>query len=108
MPPQTQATPGPLDMLFPLATVILIFYMLVFRPQAKARKEHDERLKNLKKHDEVVTAGGIFGTVMNIKPETVTLRIDENVRVEIEKSAISRLVKPKGQETNGSNAEQRR
>ena len=54
-------------------------------------------VKNLKKHDEVVTTGGLFGVVLNVKPESITLRIDENVRVEVEPSAIARLVKSKPQ-----------
>ncbi len=89
----TQPAPNPLAMLFPFVMMFLIFYMLVFRPQAKARKTHEQMLKQLKKHDEVVTSGGVFGTVMNVKPDTVTLRVDENVRLEVEKSAIVRLVK---------------
>ncbi|MBI3324631.1 MAG: preprotein translocase subunit YajC [Candidatus Omnitrophica bacterium] len=84
---------NPLASLLPLLLVFLIFYMLVFQPQTKARKEHEAMLKQLKKYDEVVTAGGVFGTVVNVKPDTVTLRIDENVRVEVEKSAITRLIK---------------
>ena len=91
MPPQ--AAPNPLSMLLPFAMMFVIFYVLVFRPQQTARKQHQQLLANLKKNDEVVTAGGIFGTVMNVKPEAVTLRIDENVRVEVEKSSISRVVK---------------
>ena len=94
MPPQG---PSPLATLLPLLLVFMIFYVLVFQPQAKARKDHEETLKQLKKHDEVVTSGGIFGTILNVKPETVTLRVDENVRIEVEKSAIARLVKPKGE-----------
>ena len=77
--------------------VFVIFYFLVFQPQSKARKEHAKMLKELKKHDEVVTSGGIFGTVLNVKPESITLRVDENVRVEVEPSAIVRLSKPKSQ-----------
>ena len=73
--------------------MFVIFYVLVFRPQQTARRQHQQMLGNLKKNDEVVTAGGLFGTVMNVKPEAVTLRIDENVRVEVEKSSISRVVK---------------
>ena len=92
---QPAAAPGPLALLFPFVMMFVIFYLLVFRPQSKARKEHDVMLKNLKKHDEVVTTGGLFGTIVNVKPESVTLRIDENVRVEIEPSAIARLVKSK-------------
>ena len=89
------AAPGPLAMVVPFAMMFVIFYVLVFRPQTKARKEHEQMVKNLKKYDEVVTGGGLFGTVVNVKPESVTLRIDENVRVEVEPSAIVRLVKPK-------------
>ena len=97
MPGQAAAAPGPLAMLVPFAIMFLIFYLIVFRPQAQARKEHERMVKNLKKHDEVVTSGGMFGTVLNVKPESITLRIDENVRVEVEPSAIVRLVKPKSQ-----------
>lgn len=97
MPDQTVAAPGPLAMLVPFAMMFLIFYLLVFRPQAKAKREHAQMVKQLKKHDEVVTTGGLFGTVVNVRPESITLRIDENVRVEVEPSAIVRLVKSKGQ-----------
>ena len=97
MPQQGSQAPGPLAMLFPFVMMIAIFYILVFRPQAKIRKEHETMLKNLKKNDEVVTSGGILGTVVNVKSETVTLRIDDNVRVEVERAAIVRLVKLKGQ-----------
>jgi len=80
-------------MLFPFAMMFLIFYILVFRPQSKARKEHAQMLKNLKKNDEVVTSGGLFGTIVNVKPDSITLRIDDNCRVTVEPSAIVRLVK---------------
>ncbi len=97
MPDQTAAAPGPLAMLMPIAMMFLIFYVLVFRPQAKARKEHEKMVKGLKKYDQVVTSGGIFGTVVNVKPDALTLRVDENVRIEVEPSAITRLVKSRGQ-----------
>ena len=97
MPEQAAATPGPLAMLVPFVVMFAIFYLLVFRPQSKARREHEQMVKHLKKHDIVVTTGGLFGTVVNVKPESITLRVDENVRVEVEPSAITRLVKPKGQ-----------
>jgi preprotein translocase subunit YajC len=98
MPEQVAAAPSPLAMLPMFGMVFLIFYLLVFRPQSKARKEHEQMLRGLKKHDEVVTSGGIFGTVLNVKPDAVTLRIDENVRVDVERSAVVRLVKIKTQE----------
>jgi preprotein translocase subunit YajC len=97
MPDQPPA-PGPVAMLVPFAMMVLIFYALVFRPQAKARKAHEQMVKHLKKHDRVVTTGGIFGTVVNVRPGSITLRVDENVRIEVESSAIARLIKPKAQE----------
>ena len=99
MPDAAAATPNPLAMLLPFVVMFLIFYLLVFRPQSQARKEHERMLQQLKKHDEVVTTGGLFGTVLNVRPESVTLRIDENVRVEVERSAITRVVKQKTQES---------
>ena len=95
------ATAGPLAMLLPFGMMFLIFYLLVFRPQSKARKEHDQMVKNLKKHDEVVTSGGLFGTVVNVRPDSLTLKIDENVRVEVEPSAVTRLVKKTAGATSG-------
>ena len=95
MPESSAGAPGIAAMLLPFGVMFLIFYLLVFRPQTTARREHEHMVKNLKKHDEVVTSGGLFGTVVNVKPESVTLRIDENVRVEVEPSAVVRLVKPK-------------
>ena len=95
MPQQTATPPGPLAMLVPVAMMFLIFYVLVFHPQSKARKEHERMVKGLKKHDEVVTSGGIFGSVVNVKPDAITLRVDENVRIDVEPSAIARLVKEK-------------
>ena len=95
MSDQSAAAPGPLAMVFPIVVMFAIFYLLVFRPQSKVRKEHEQMVKNLKKYDEVVTSGGVFGTVVNVKPESITLRVDENVRLEVEPSAIVRLVKSK-------------
>ena len=96
--PEQSAAPNPMAMLAPFVMMFAIFYFIVFRPQSKAKKDHENMVKGLKKHDEVVTSGGMFGTVMNVKSDSITLKIDENVRVEVEPSAIARLVKPKGAE----------
>ena len=101
------AAPSPLTMLMPFGVMFVIFYFLVFRPQSKARKDHESMVKGLKKYDEVVTSGGLFGSVVNVKPESITLKIDENVRVEVEPSAITRLVKSKGQGAELAAAEKR-
>ncbi|MBI2094026.1 MAG: preprotein translocase subunit YajC [Candidatus Omnitrophica bacterium] len=93
MPQETQSAAGPMVLLLPYAVIFFIFYMLVFRPKIKEQKEHQKMLQGLKKHDDVVTSGGLFGTIVNIKSDVVTLRIDENVRVEVERAAIARIVK---------------
>lgn len=91
MPDQSAAAPGPFAMFMPVAVMFGIFYLLVFRPQSKARKDHEQMLAALKKNDEVVTSGGLIGTVVNVKPDAVTLRIDENVRVDVERASVARL-----------------
>jgi preprotein translocase subunit YajC len=93
MPEPSVAAPNPAAMLLPFAMMFLIFYLIVFRPQSKERKAHQAMLKNLKKNDEVVTSGGLIGTVVNAKPDTLTLRVDDNVRVEVERAAVARLRK---------------
>ena len=55
-------------------------------------------LTGLNKNDEVATSGGLIGTVVNVKPDAITLRIADNVRVEVERSAIARVLKPKAGE----------
>jgi len=78
--------------------VVAIFYFMLFRPQQKQQKAHREMLSNLNKNDEVVTLGGIHGTIISVKEKTFVLRIDDNVKIEIEKSAISYVVKARQKE----------
>lgn len=87
-----QATPNVMQgLLIPLGVMFMIFYFLVFRPQIKTQKDHAKMLKDLKKNDEVVTRGGLIGTIVNLKDDSLTLRVDQNVRVEIDRSAVERL-----------------
>lgn len=90
-----QQTPAvsPIVNLFPLILIFIIFYFLLIRPQKTKEKEHRQMLSNLNKNDEVVTSGGIHGTIVNVKDKTVILRIDDNVKIEIEKSCIAYLKK---------------
>lgn len=91
MQPQTV---NPLLQFFPLIIIFFIFYILLIRPQKKQEKQRQNMLKNIKKNDEVVTTAGIYGVVLNVKDKTLTLRIDDNVKIEIERSAISRIERP--------------
>lgn len=82
----TQALIQQLGLFVPL---LIIFYFFIIRPQHKQRKEHDEMIKNLKKNDEIVTSGGINGTVVNIKDNTFVIRVDDNSKIEMQKNSIS-------------------
>ncbi len=80
--------------------IIGVFYFIVIRPQRNEQKKHREMLASLQKNDEVVTASGIHGTVVNVKDKTVIVRIDDNVKVEMEKSSIA-AVKRQPQTSEG-------
>jgi len=92
-----QAAPkqSPLISLMPIALIFVIFYFLLIRPQKKQQKQHAEMLSELKKNDEVVTSGGIYGTIVNIQDGVVTLRVDDNTKMKVQKSSVSRLKKEK-------------
>ncbi len=83
------AAVNPLVQLFPLALIFIIFYFLLIRPQKQKEKDHQKMLEGIAKNDAVVTLSGIHGTIVNVKEKTVILRIDENVKMEIEKSSVA-------------------
>jgi len=85
--------PNPLISFLPLIFIFVIFYFLLIKPQQKKQQEHVSMLKTLKKNDEVVTAGGVYGVIVNVKDNTFILRIDDNVKIEIQKTAIAAIRK---------------
>lgn len=93
-------SPGPpmIANMIPLVVMFVIFYFLLIRPQQKRQKEQEERVRNLAKNDEVITSGGLHGTVVGLKEKSVLLRIAENVRVEVERSAVTQVVKQRSEE----------
>ncbi|MCK9614442.1 MAG: preprotein translocase subunit YajC [Candidatus Omnitrophica bacterium] len=88
---------GMANILF-LVVIFGIFYFMLIRPQQKQQKKHQEMINNLNKNDEVVTLGGMHGTIINVKEKTFVLRVDDNVKIEIDKSAISYIVKARQKE----------
>jgi preprotein translocase subunit YajC len=79
--------------LIPLILIFVIFYFLLIRPQQKRMKEHRQILDNLKRGDKVITAGGLYGTIVNIEGNVVTLELGEKIRVKVNKNYIAGLVK---------------
>lgn len=80
----------------PLILVFVIFYFLILRPQTQKQKEVQKMVEKLKKGDRVVSSGGIYGEVVDVKPETVILKVSDNVKIEFAKSAVIGLA-PKGE-----------
>ena len=88
----TSSSPfGALGGFIPMILIFVIFYVVMMLPMQKQRKALAAMIENLKKGDKVVTSGGIYGEVTAIEGPTVMLRIADNVRVRIAKSAITGL-----------------
>lgn len=77
---------------FPMVVVCVILYLLVIRPQQRQAKDHKRMVDNLKTGDKVITQGGIYGTVTGLKGAVVQVKIADNVRVDVSRSAISQVV----------------
>jgi preprotein translocase subunit YajC len=75
--------------LIPFALIIGVFYFLIIRPQNKKQKETQRMLGALKKGDRVVTIGGIHGVVQSVRESSVVVKVDENVKLEFSRTAIS-------------------
>ena len=86
MQPQSAS---PIMNFVPLILIFVIFYFMLIRPQRQKEKEHQKTLSNLAKNDEVVTSSGIHGTIVNVKEKTITLRIDDNVKIELERNCVA-------------------
>jgi preprotein translocase subunit YajC len=87
------AGPSPLASFVPIILIFVIMYFLLFRPQMKRQKEHARLVAAVKTGDHVVTGSGIHGMITNVKDRTVIVKIAENVKIEMEKSAITTVVK---------------
>jgi len=77
-----------------MVAIFAIFYFILIRPQQKKMKEHKKMVEELKKGDEIVTAGGMYAVVENTTPDTLTVKIAEGVKVKITRSSVGAVVKP--------------
>ena len=73
--------------------IIVIMYFVLIRPQKKRQQEQQRLVSSLKTGDKVVTNAGIHGLIANVKETTVMLKVADNVKIEVEKSAINSVVK---------------
>jgi preprotein translocase subunit YajC len=80
---------GGYQMLFMLVAIFAIFYFLMIRPESKRRKERQQMIDSLQRGDKIVTIGGLYGEIQDVHEDRVVIRVAENVKVEVAKSAIS-------------------
>jgi len=88
--------PGPaggIGFFIPFIFIFVIMYFVLFRPQKKRQQEQQRLVAALKTGDKVVTNAGIHGLIANVKDTTVMLKVADNVKIEMEKSAIANVLK---------------
>jgi preprotein translocase subunit YajC len=88
---QAPAQPGGFALFLPLILIMVIFYFLMIMPAQRRQKKVAQMLKDLKTGDKVITNGGIYGTIAGLEPDSVQLRIAEQVKIKVSRSAIAGL-----------------
>ncbi len=84
----TGAAGGGMSFLLMMGLVFVVMYFFMIRPQQKRQKELRKFRENLQKGDKVVTSGGIYGTIIEIKDTYILVEVDQNVRLRFDKSCI--------------------
>src|SRR5216110_4035849 len=89
-----QAPGGGIGSFFvPLIFIFVIMYFVMIRPQKKRQQQQQKLIGSLKSGDRVVTSAGIHGLISNVKEATVLLKVADNVKIEVDKSAITNVLK---------------
>ena len=98
-PSGTEANPtGQLLQMVGMFVVLgVMFYFLLIRPQQRQRKEQENLLKNVKSGDRILMTNGMYGIVTNVKDKSLMVKIADNVKVEVVKSAVSAVVQKGGE-----------
>jgi preprotein translocase subunit YajC len=81
--------PSAVEQMIPFIAIFAIFYFFIIRPQSKRQKQHVNFLTTLKRGDEVITTGGIYGTVEGLTERFVTLEVADDVKIRILKTQIA-------------------
>jgi preprotein translocase subunit YajC len=87
--------PSLLVSFIPILLIFVIFYLLLILPQQKKQKQHQSMLSSLRKGDRIVTNGGIYGTVADVKEHVIVLKVAEEVKIELIKSAVAAVIDKK-------------
>jgi len=84
---------GSFGFLIPMLLVFVIFYFLLIRPQKKEQQKTERMISQLQKGDKIITIGGIHGVVSSTKEKTIIIKVDDNCKIEINRSAVGAVLK---------------
>lgn len=87
------AQPSMVEQLLPFLAIFAIFYFFIIRPQSKRQSQHRDFLSQMKRGDEVITTGGIFGRVEGLTDSFVTLEVSDGVRIRVLRSQVAGTAK---------------
>ena len=94
---QQQTPTNSIALFAPYILIGVVFYFLLFMPMQRQKKRQQQMLSNLKSGDNVVTSGGIVGTITAVEGETITLRVKpDNLKLQFSRASVSSLVTPEG------------
>jgi preprotein translocase subunit YajC len=94
---QQQQPSNSIALFAPYILIAIVFYFLLFMPMQRQKKRQQQMLRELKSGDQVVTSGGIVGTITAVEADTVILRVKpDNLKIQISRSAVSSLVPTEG------------
>ncbi len=96
--PAPAQQPSFLVQILPMVLLFGAMYFFLIAPQRKKQKEHEKMLKELQSGDEIVTSGGIFGVITNVKEDRFVVRIAENTKIEIGKGFVQTVTRKAGAE----------
>jgi len=82
----------------PLIVIFAIFYFMVIRPQQKREKDRRNMLSSLKEGDDIITIGGIYGKILNLKEDIVTLDVGDKIKIKVTRAAIGNVLKTSGKD----------
>lgn len=101
---QTPGSTGPQQALPPITLfqvmlifIVCYFFLFVIRPQQKKQKEVQKMLSGIQKGDKIITTGGIHGIVANVKDDIVSVKVAENVKIDVSRSCITAVKKEKAE-----------
>tara|TARA_B100000809_G_scaffold154484_2_gene151841 strand:- start:3072 stop:3416 length:345 start_codon:yes stop_codon:yes gene_type:complete len=105
MAPPPSGQGNPLGFMFPMIILFAILYFMLIRPQQRREKERKALIESVKSGDRVLFSGGILGTVTNVKDHTLAIKISDNVKIEVARGAVQRVLdkgeNPSEEDSNG-------